>query len=182
MEIALDKGSKGSWWLIRPAEVVKVEGEVVMVRDKIRLTSSRLYNCKVACYTGAPIASRAQDKAEGTAHSAMLHPTVLERFEVARLPTCAPLSPRSLSLTARVLSIIVTDHARSLDRWTRKVSSWTRRVQLVRRDGRDVSTLYGRGGALTTRVLAGERTVVPVDARALPRAALAGRRRRGGAR
>jgi hypothetical protein len=30
-----------------------------MVTDKIRLVASKLYNAKIACYTDAPIASRA---------------------------------------------------------------------------------------------------------------------------
>ena len=38
----------------------QVEGEIVMVFDKIRLTSSKLYNAKIACCTENPIASRAQ--------------------------------------------------------------------------------------------------------------------------
>ena len=32
----------------------------MMVFDKIRLTSSKLYNAKLACFTENPIASRAQ--------------------------------------------------------------------------------------------------------------------------
>jgi len=56
---------------------------------------------------------------------------------------------------------------------------WTRHVQLVRRDGRDVSTLYGREGGGHAQTHALNKTGQRRGARAAQGAALAERRRRG---